>query len=112
MMSEGTLTSTFVMPYTTSAPLNSGRDSVWNNTPSVASAVDAVQAAVDIQRTLGQHNRDRGVDDRIVVRIGIHTGHVVTMDGDVLGNSVNLAARIQPMADPGGICISEDTTGS
>jgi class 3 adenylate cyclase len=73
------------------------------------SAVDAVQAAVDIQRALVEHNRDRGGDDRIVVRIGIHTGHVLTMDGDVLGNSVNLAARIQPLADPGGICISEDT---
>jgi class 3 adenylate cyclase len=74
-----------------------------------ASAVDAVQAAVDIQRVLVEHNRDRGGDERIVVRIGIHTGHVLTMDGDVLGNSVNLAARIQPLADPGGICISEDT---
>ncbi|MEX2273628.1 MAG: adenylate/guanylate cyclase domain-containing protein [Vicinamibacterales bacterium] len=74
-----------------------------------ASAVDAVQAAVDIQRALGGHNRDRVDNERIVVRIGIHTGHVLTMDGDVLGNSVNLAARIQPLADPGGICISEDT---
>ena len=73
------------------------------------SAVDAVQAAVDIQRALGEHNCDRDEGDRIVVRIGIHTGHVLTMDGDVLGNSVNLAARIQPMAEPGGICISDDT---
>lgn len=73
------------------------------------SAVDAVQAAVDIQRALTEHNSDRGDDERIVVRIGIHTGHILTMDGDVLGNSVNLAARIQPLAEPGGICISEDT---
>ncbi len=73
------------------------------------SAVDAVKAAVDIQRSLIGYNAERGHDERIVVRIGIHTGDVLTMDGDVLGNNVNLAARIEPVAEPGGICISANT---
>jgi class 3 adenylate cyclase len=73
------------------------------------SAVNAVKAAVDIQGALIEYNEERGDDERIVVRIGIHTGDVLTMDGDVLGNNVNLAARIEPLAEPGGICISAAT---
>ena len=73
------------------------------------SAIDAVKAAVDIQRALVGYNSDRKNDERIVVRIGIHTGDILTMDGDVLGNNVNLAARIEPLAEPGGICISAAT---
>jgi class 3 adenylate cyclase len=64
-------------------------------------ALDAVRAALDIQRALRA--------ERIVIRIGIHTGEILTLDGDVLGNGVNIAARLEPLAEPGGICISADT---
>ena len=73
------------------------------------SAVDAVNGAIEIQRQLGLYNEDHDSDATILVRIGIHTGDVLTMDGDVLGNGVNVAARIEPLAEPGGICISDDT---
>jgi len=71
-------------------------------------ALDAVRAAVEIQRALARYNQEHQDGERIVVRIGIHAGDVLTMDGDVLGNNVNLAARIEPQAEPGGICFSED----
>ena len=73
------------------------------------SAVDAVKAALEIQSELARYNASRSDDGRILIRIGIHTGDILMMDDDVLGNGVNLAARIEPLAEPGGICISEDT---
>jgi class 3 adenylate cyclase len=72
------------------------------------SAVDAVRAGVAIQRGFRGYNAQRPEEERILVRIGIHIGDILIMDRDVLGNGVNIAARIEPLAEPGGICISAD----
>ncbi|MFN8644971.1 MAG: adenylate/guanylate cyclase domain-containing protein [Candidatus Binatia bacterium] len=68
------------------------------------SAVDAVQAAIQIQSDLAA----QGDGDRVRIRIGIHLGDVVRAGTEILGDSVNIAARIQAIAPPGGITISED----
>ena len=68
------------------------------------SAVDAVQAAIQIQSDLGAH----GEGEPVRIRIGIHLGDVVRSGTEILGDSVNVAARIQAIAPPGGITISED----
>jgi class 3 adenylate cyclase len=72
------------------------------------SAVQAARCAVDIQQSL--HERNRNVDQSrwIQLRIGIHMGDVIHKGGRVYGDGVNIAARIEPLADPGGICVSED----
>ena len=79
------------------------------------SAVLALRCAMEIQNTLGEQNRDRAADEQVVLRIGVHQGEVILLDGDLLGDGVNLAARLEPLAEPGGICISgrvyEDATG-
>jgi class 3 adenylate cyclase len=72
------------------------------------SAVQAARCAVDIQQSL--HERNRKVDQPrwIQLRIGIHMGDVIHKGGRVYGDGVNIAARIEPLADPEGICVSED----
>jgi class 3 adenylate cyclase len=73
------------------------------------SAVDAARAALDIQRQLGSHNASLVADKRLELRMGLHIGDVVVQsDGDVLGETVNIAARLEGIAQPGGICLSED----
>jgi len=69
------------------------------------SALDAVRCSVDIQRTFYNRNRKPGAVP-VELRIGIHVGDVVHRDGDVFGDAVNIASRINPVADPGGICVS------
>jgi adenylate cyclase len=73
-----------------------------------ASALSAAQCAVEIQRSLHTYNAAAPVERQILVRIGLHVGDIVRREGDVFGDSVNIASRIQPTADPGGISVSED----
>ncbi|MGE5209488.1 MAG: adenylate/guanylate cyclase domain-containing protein [Alphaproteobacteria bacterium] len=72
------------------------------------SALEAAQCAIEIQRALTRRNADIPPDRRIEVRIGIHIGDVVHRGGDVYGDGVNIASRIEPVAGPGGICVSMD----
>lgn len=72
------------------------------------SAVEAVNCAIEIQSALHERNKTEPEERRIRLRIGLHIGDVVYMDKHVHGDGVNIAARIEPLAPPGGICISED----
>jgi TolB-like protein/class 3 adenylate cyclase len=71
-----------------------------------SSPVQAVRAAVAIQRALHRHNADLPSDKRMEFRIGLNLGDVMVDSDNLLGNGVNVAARLQGVADPGGICIS------
>src|ERR1051325_5534530 len=73
-----------------------------------ASAVDAARCAVEIQRGMVERNASVPNDKRIELRIGIHIGDVIIEDGDIFGDGVNIAARLESSANPGGICISDD----
>ncbi|HWY49844.1 MAG TPA: adenylate/guanylate cyclase domain-containing protein [Chthoniobacterales bacterium] len=72
------------------------------------SALEAAQCAIEIQRTLAKRNADIVPDRRIDVRIGIHIGDVVHRGGDMYGDGVNVASRIEALAKAGGICVSMD----
>jgi len=71
-----------------------------------SSVVDAVRCAVEIQRTMANRNAIRPEDRRIEFRIGINLGDVVAQGDDLHGDGVNVSARLEGIADPGGICIS------
>jgi adenylate cyclase len=71
-----------------------------------ASVVDAVRAATEAQRSIAEHNAGRPEEKRIVFRIGINLGDVVIDGDDIQGDGVNVAARLESLAEPGGICIS------
>src|SRR6195952_3287244 len=73
-----------------------------------ASAVDAVRCAVEIQGGMTKGNIDVPETKRIEFRIGIHVGDIIIDDNDIFGDGVNIAARLEGIADPGGICISDD----
>lgn len=70
------------------------------------SVVNAVACAVDIQRDMQLRNEDVPADRRIELRIGINLGDVIVEDGDIFGDGVNLAARLEAVAEPGGIAVS------
>jgi class 3 adenylate cyclase/pimeloyl-ACP methyl ester carboxylesterase len=71
-----------------------------------ASVVDAVECAAEIQRAMTTRNLDVPEDRRIVFRIGVHLGDVIVEGDDIYGEGVNIAARLEGLAEPGGICIS------
>jgi adenylate cyclase len=73
------------------------------------SAVDAVECAVEAQTALAEANSSQAPDRRICFRIGIHIGDVMIRAGDLFGDGVNIAARLQSIAKPGGVCISGTT---
>jgi adenylate cyclase len=73
------------------------------------SVVDAVRCAIEIQNAMVDRNAGVPADRQIVFRIGIHLGDVVEeSDGDLMGDGVNIAARLEGIAAPGAICLSED----
>ncbi|WP_247654408.1 adenylate/guanylate cyclase domain-containing protein [Microvirga sp. HBU67558] len=87
---------------------NTAGDSVLAEFPS---AVDAVQCAMAVQEALVQANQGTPEERRLQFRIGVHVGDVMVRAGDLLGDGVNIAARLESLADPGGLCISEATYG-
>src|SRR5829696_9849153 len=82
---------------------NTAGDSVLAEFPS---AVDAVQCAVAIQEKLAQANVREAQDRQLQFRIGVHVGDVVERGADLLGDGVNVAARLEGLAEPGGVAIS------
>jgi adenylate cyclase len=73
------------------------------------SVVDAVRCAIEVQNGMVERNAGLPPERRIEFRVGIHLGDVVEeSDGDLMGDGVNIAARLEGIADPGGICLSED----
>jgi TolB-like protein/class 3 adenylate cyclase len=73
-----------------------------------ASAVDAARCAVEVQRGVAVQNVGVPLDIRIQFRVGIHVGDIIFDDNDIFGDGVNIAARLEGIAEPGGICISDD----
>ena len=74
-----------------------------------SSAVDAVQCAVEIQKILKEKNDDLPLDKRLEFRIGVNIGDVIQDEDSLYGEGINIAARIEGLADAGGVCISRST---
>src|SRR4051812_4355429 len=72
------------------------------------SAVDAAQCAIEVQHGMARQNAAVPQDARIEFRIGIHLGDVMIDENDIFGDGVNIAARLEKLAEPGGICVSDD----
>ena len=73
-----------------------------------ASVVDAARSAVEVQRKMAGQNAGVPQETRIEFRIGIHVGDIIFDDNDMFGDGVNIAARLEGIAEPGGVCISDD----
>src|SRR5271167_3811880 len=73
-----------------------------------ASAVDAVRCAMEIQRAMAERNTAIPEDRRIEFRFGINVGDIIIDEGDIYGDGVNIAARVESLARPGSICLSEN----
>jgi TolB-like protein len=80
-----------------------------------ASVVDALRCAVEVQRGMAERNAEVPQEKRIEFRVGINVGDIIIDGGDIFGDGVNVAARLEGLAEPGGICVSarvqEDTRG-
>ena len=79
------------------------------------SVVDALRCATEIQAGMAERNATVPQDERIEFRMGLNVGDIVVEDGDIFGDGVNVAARLEALAEPGGICVSarvqEDAAG-
>jgi len=82
---------------------NTAGDSVLAEFPSVA---DGLSCSLAIQEALSKHNEPASPDRQMRFRVGLHLGDVMIRDGDLFGDAVNIAARLQALAEPGGICVS------
>ena len=80
---------------------NTAGDSVLTEFPSV---VEALHCAIDVQRGIAERNVGTPEDRRIEFGFGLKRGDVIEQDGDLVGEGVNVAARLESLADPGGIC--------
>src|SRR5215469_4911409 len=92
------------------------RDRIVKNTgdgllAEFASVVDAVRCATEVQAGMTERNAPVPADNRIEFRIGLHQGDVVIEDDDIFGDAVNIAARLEALAEPGGICVSARVRG-
>src|SRR5215468_8461629 len=80
-----------------------------------ASVIDAVRCAVAMQQEMAERNTGVAADRRIEFRVGVHQGDIIVEDADIFGDGVNVAARLEGLAEPGGICVSarvqEDVAG-
>ena len=72
------------------------------------SVVDAVRCAIEVQRGMAEQNATVPQVKRIEFRIGIHVGDIIVDENDIFGDGVNIAARLEGIAEPGGVCISDD----
>jgi class 3 adenylate cyclase/DNA-binding winged helix-turn-helix (wHTH) protein len=72
-----------------------------------ASVVEALQCSIAVQRSLAEHNRERGGDHPLELRIGLHLGDVIVEGDDIYGDGVNVASRLERLAPPGGIVLSK-----
>jgi adenylate cyclase len=82
---------------------NTAGDSIVAEFPS---AVDAVRCAIDVQERMAAVNEDYPEERRVIFRIGVHVGEVMVRHGDLFGDGVNIAARMEKLAEPGLICLS------
>jgi adenylate cyclase len=76
------------------------------------SALEAILCAVEIQEHMAERNSGTTKERRLEVRVGVHLGDVVHEGGDVYGDAVNVASRIEPLAEPGGVCVSQQVFDS
>jgi adenylate cyclase len=71
-----------------------------------ASAVDAVECAVEVQDAIAKENADKPAAEQMRFRIGLHVGDIIVQGDNLFGDAVNVAARLEALAEPGGICVS------
>src|SRR5580692_5379396 len=73
-----------------------------------ANSVDAARSAVDVQRAMAAQNSGQAMEAKIEFRIGMHVGDIMIDENDIFGDCVNVAVRLHGLAEPGGICLSDD----
>ena len=72
-----------------------------------SSSINAIECGIALQNNLKEYNQDKSGDHQFLLRIGLHIGDVVIHDDDLFGEGINVAARLEPLAEPGGICMSQ-----